>query len=113
MIRVVDDPGPITFADADGELIGIEGGSRSEGEDIPAGVAAAAAWLQLAIPAEALAAHAQQAGSVHAKATHMAFSPEHRAQESARAASQHAAALAGARTWLEHHVLPVMRDSAL
>ncbi len=82
-------------------------------EDIPAGVVACAEWLQLPVSREALVAHAAAVASRHAKASDMPFSPDHRVKESAHVATQYGAALASARKWLDVHVLPVMRDSAL
>ncbi len=80
--------------------------------DIVGTTAAVAAWLQLPLPREALAAHTAEVAKLNAKAPGASYSAEQRAHEAAHLASSYAAELARAKAWLDEHVLPAMRDTA-
>lgn len=79
--------------------------------DLVGAVASCAAWLGLALPPDALAAHVREVGRRNAKATEVAMDPERRAHEAGIVVQRHRDALVRAGEWLQAHVLPAMQPS--
>ena len=81
--------------------------------DVPATVAACARWLELDIPAPALADAARAEAGRNAKQVEVPYGPSQRAREAEAVAQHYRAELASARAWLDAHVLPHLRPAAL
>jgi hypothetical protein len=81
-------------------------------DDLPGTVAQCAAWLGLALPGDALAAHVREAGARNAKALDAPMDPARRAYEADLVVQRHRDALARADEWLRAHVIPAMRHQA-
>lgn len=79
--------------------------------DLVGAATVCAAWLGLALPAEALAAHVRDAGQRNAKAVDVPMDPERRAYEAGIVVQRHRDALVRAGEWLQTHVLPAMQAS--
>ena len=103
VMDVVDAAGPtrIRTLDADTLLA-----------DLAGQVWQCAQWLQLPLPRERLAAHTASVAARNAKATWAPYGPQVRAQEAHAVAAGHRDQLRAAHTWLDAHVLPVMRLQA-
>jgi hypothetical protein len=80
--------------------------------DLPARVAQCAAWLELPLPADALAAHVGEVGTRNAKALDAPMDPARRAHEANFVVQRHRDALSRASEWLQAHVIPTMRAPA-
>ena len=81
-------------------------------DDLPAAVADCAGWLQLAVPRDALIAHARDVGLRNAKATEVPYGSARRAFEAGIVVEHHRDELHRAHDWLDRHVIPAMRPPA-
>lgn len=79
---------------------------------LPDTVAQCARWLELPVPADAVAAHARAIGARNAKAMDTPYGPERRAYEASLLVHEHGLALRQALRWLEAVVLPAMTPEA-
>lgn len=79
--------------------------------DLVGAVASCAAWLQLAVPADALARHVREVGQRNAKAIEVPMDAQRRAYEAGIVVQRHREALQRASEWLQAHVLPAMRPA--
>jgi hypothetical protein len=82
-------------------------------DDLPRAVAGCARWLRLAIPSDALAAHAAAEGARNAKAPDVAYGAERRAYEASLVVQHYGDPIRRAVAWTRATVFPALRPAAL